>query len=222
MITLKYFGRLTTTGIVLLVHTSYIIYYYFRDGTVDPADLLGYPLFVFLSWWAGLQYDWAKYYSEKDTLTQLYNRRFVTESYGRMAALAQRNGARLYLMVIDCDNFKEINDKYSHHTGDQVLQAISRLLVRHTRQSDITARWGGDEFVVIGQYKDEEGLQAMLRRLEAECARLSGELGVPVTVSIGSSLYPDDSADLFELIQTADRRMYQAKAAKKSSLHPVP
>ncbi|WP_426449892.1 GGDEF domain-containing protein [Paenibacillus sp. S-38] len=212
---MNYFGRLTVTGIVLLVHTSYILYYYHRDSTVDPADLLGYPLFVLLSWWAGLQYDRAKYYSEKDTLTELYNRRFVTDSFGRLSALADRNGVKLYVLVLDCDNFKEINDKYSHQTGDRVLHAISGMLVRHTRQSDIAARWGGDEFVIVGQHKDDEGLQAMLRRLEAECARLSEELSLPVAVSVGAALYPDDSRDLFELMQAADRRMYQAKVAKK-------
>ncbi|MCZ8523430.1 MULTISPECIES: GGDEF domain-containing protein [Paenibacillus] len=212
---MKYLGRLTTTAIIAFVHTSYLIYYYFRDGIVDTADLLGYPLLLFLAWWAGLQYDRAKYYSEKDSLTNLYNRRFVTASFDKMGALANRNGAKLYVLVMDCDNFKEINDRYSHHTGDKVLRAISGLLLRHTRQSDVVARWGGDEFVVLGQYKDNEGLQAMLLRLQDECARLSEQYGMHIAISIGSSLYPDDSRDLYGLIKTADRHMYQAKAAKR-------
>ncbi|MFC4102144.1 GGDEF domain-containing protein [Paenibacillus xanthanilyticus] len=212
---MKYKGRLLTLSTVLSVHTLYIVYYFFRDGAVDLFDLLGYPLFGVLAYWAGLQYDRAVYYSDKDVLTNLYNRRFLIKAFDKAKSLASRMNGSLFLLVIDCDNFKEINDRDGHAKGDRVLTAIGDVLVASTRGSDLVARWGGDEFVVVGHHKDDTGLQAILGRLESQLTEVSAQMGVRIQVSIGSALYPRDGGDLYDLMKIADANMYASKRARK-------
>jgi diguanylate cyclase (GGDEF)-like protein len=97
------------------------------------------------------------------------------------------------VLVIDCNNFKEINDTFGHQKGDYVLSTIAETLTNTTRKSDIVARWGGDEFLVIGHYKDKTGLQTLLKRLNNDLENLSKLANIDVGVSIGSSIFPDDS-----------------------------
>ncbi len=120
------------------------------------------------------------------------------------------------MLVIDCNNFKEINDTFGHQKGDYVLSTIAETLTNTTRKSDIVARWGGDEFLVIGHYKNETGLQTLLKRLNNDLENLSEQVSIDVGVSIGSAIFPDDSQDLDELIKTADHNMYEYKEQRKS------
>ncbi|MFB9331086.1 GGDEF domain-containing protein [Paenibacillus aurantiacus] len=212
---MKIKGRFITLSTVLSVHSLYILYYYFRDAAVDIFDLLGYPLFGTLAYWAGLQYDRAVYYSDKDVLTNLYNRRFLIKAFEKAKSLASRMNSSLFLLVIDCDNFKQINDREGHLKGDRVLAAIGEVLVASTRGSDLVARWGGDEFVVVGHHKDGSGLQSILARLENELAEVSKQMSVSINVSIGSALYPRDGGDLYDLMKVADANMYASKRSRK-------
>ncbi|MCM3624335.1 GGDEF domain-containing protein [Brevibacillus borstelensis] len=212
---MRYTGRIFSSIAIFLVHLVYIIYYFFRDGKVEPFDLYTYPLLIVYGYLMGKQYDKMKFYSEKDELTGLYNRRFVIKTFEKIASLTERANSKLFLMVIDCDNFKQINDKYGHHKGDLVLIKIAETLTKSTRKSDIVARWGGDEFLIIGHYKDEEGLQTLLKRLDNDLEKLSNQISLDVKVSIGSAIFPDQSQDLEELIKTADRHMYECKEQRK-------
>ncbi|MCR2805838.1 GGDEF domain-containing protein [Paenibacillus soyae] len=215
---MKYKGRLLVVSITLSLHTVYILYYYLRDGMVDMMDILGYPLFFALAYWAGHQYDKALYYSEKDVLTNLYNRRFVIQSFDKIAAIASRTSSNLFVLLLDCDNFKEINDVYNHQIGDTVLQRISQILQLNTRKIDIVSRWGGDEFLVLGQYKEQSGVEVLMGRIQKEIAALSDEMGFRVSISIGSAVYNEkEHKDLSSLIKTADENMYRTKATKKHS-----
>lgn len=180
-------------------------------------DLLGYPLFFSISYWCGKKYDKATFFSEKDILTNLYNRRFVIHSFDKIIALADRTNSKLFVLVIDCDNFKDINDLNGHAKGDIVLTSIGKILVSSTRNSDIVARWGGDEFLVIGHYKEEAGLETVVERLESELKILSNQLKMPVIVSIGSAIFPDHNTNLIELIKIADQNMYNNKWMKRSN-----
>ncbi|MFC0212091.1 GGDEF domain-containing protein [Paenibacillus chartarius] len=215
---MKYKGRIFITIFAFLLHSMYIVYYFYRDGKIEPFDVYTYPLLIFGGYWTGKQYDKVKFYSEKDELTGLYNRRFVIKSFEKIASLAERAKSKLFLLVIDCDNFKHINDKYGHHKGDLILTQIAETLIRSTRKSDIAARWGGDEFLVIGHYKDEAGLQTFLKRLHNDLENLSKQVNVGVSVSIGSSIFPDVSRDLDELIKSADQNMYMDKEQRKTGV----
>lgn len=212
---MKYTGRIFGCIGIFLVHMVYLVYYFWRDGKVEPFDLYTYPFLLLYGYWTGKQYDKMKFYSEKDELTGLYNRRFVMKTFEKITSLAERANSKLFLLVIDCDNFKHINDEYGHHKGDLVLTAIGETLVRSTRKSDIAARWGGDEFLVIGHYKDGTGLQSLLHRLDNDFQNLSKQINLPVEVSIGSAVY-DHSGDLDELIKSADQNMYERKKQRKA------
>lgn len=211
---MKYTGRIFGSLGLFLVHSVYIFYYYFRDKSVEPLDLYSYPFLILLGYWAGKQFDKVRFYSEKDELTKIYNRRFVMNTYEKITSIAERTNSKLYVLVIDCDNFKAINDTYGHHKGDIALTKISEILVGSTRKSDIVARWGGDEFLVIGLCNEEDGLQPILQRLEEELKKLSNQINIPIKASIGSAIYPKHSKDLFELINIADNQMYNNKATK--------
>ena len=163
---MKYSGRFIASIGPLFIHSLYIIYYYYRDGKIEPIDLYSSPLILLLGFWAGLQFDKTRFLSERDVLTGIYNRRFVTNSFEQLASFVDRTNRQLFILIIDCDNFKKINDYYGHSRGDQVLKEISEILVDTTRKSDVVARWGGDEFLIIGHYKDDAGLQTVLQRLD--------------------------------------------------------
>ncbi|MCH1624486.1 GGDEF domain-containing protein [Ferdinandcohnia quinoae] len=212
---MKHSGRFFAVGIILSLHTIYLVYYYFRDGQIDIIDLLGYPLFYFIAYWCGKQYDKAQYFSEKDTLTNLYNRRFIMGAFDKIISFADRTNSKLFVLIIDCDNFKEINDSCGHTKGDLVLSNIANILLQSIRKSDVVARWGGDEFLIIGHYKDDAGLQTLIQRLDDQLESLSQQMSLNIKISIGSTIYPDDSNNLEELIKSADQNMYKQKAQNR-------
>lgn len=211
---MKYTGRVIGSLVMFLLHSIYIFYYFWRDKTVEPLDLYSYPFLILCAYWAGKQYDKVKFYSEKDSLTGMYNRRFILSTFKKITYLADKNNNKLFVLVIDCDNFKNINDTYGHHHGDMILKQISEVLIQTTRRKDIIARWGGDEFLVIGYCYNEEDLQPTLQRLEDKLESLSKKANTPIMVSIGSAMYPHHSRDLFDLIKIADHKMYHNKKSK--------
>lgn len=166
-------------------------------------------------WWLGKQYDRAKFYSEKDYLTGLYNRRFIDEIFTKIISSVDRKNEQLTVTILDCNNFKQINDTYGHKTGDLVLKNISSLLLNCVRNSDIIARWGGDEFIIISPYTDRSGTEVMLCRIEKELLELSQETEKEISVTAGIAVYPIDSKDLDDLIKMADVNMYSLKNLSK-------
>jgi diguanylate cyclase (GGDEF)-like protein len=214
----KYKGRLIATMMIMTVHTLYTLYYFKRDGMVDVLDLLGYPVIFIISYWSGLQYDKAVYFSEKDTLTNIYNRRYVISSFDRFLSLAKRSNTTLFVMLLDCDNFKEINDRYNHHLGDEVLRHISKILLGCTRKGDIVSRWGGDEFLILGRYNDSTDIQTIGLEIHRRLVQLSHEMGFSISISMGSAVYAEDRHhDLSGLIREADNNMYNMKIVNKQA-----
>ena len=107
---MRYSGRITVGIGSLLIHSIYLSYYYFRDRKIEPFDLYTSPIIFLLGLWAGYQFDKARFLSERDLLTGMYNRRFVTRSFKQLASLVDRTNSQLFVLIIDCDNFKTIND----------------------------------------------------------------------------------------------------------------
>lgn len=212
---MRYSGRLVACMIIFLIHCLYILYYFYRDGKIESFDLYSTPVLVMIGYWGGFQFDKVRYLSEKDILTGMYNRRFVINTFEKVSLLLERTNHKLFVLVIDCDNFKNINDQYGHNTGDRILKMIGETLVEASRKSDIVARWGGDEFLIIGYYKEEAGLQNLLQRLERSLCNLSNQVEIPIAVSVGSAVYPNHSKNLFNLIKIADDNMYKHKIIKK-------
>lgn len=150
----------------------------------------------------------------QDPLTGLSNKRYVDVLFGQALQLANRPHQALAVFYIDLDNFKPINDSAGHKTGDLVLQEVARRLKASLRSTDICARIGGDEFVVIAtQIEQEQYVQEiaakLLKQLQqpVEIDGHSYELGA----SIGVSLHPRHGQELAELLEKADSAMYQVK-----------
>jgi two-component system, cell cycle response regulator len=155
-----------------------------------------------------------------DGLTGLYNRRFVEEMLRLETARALRTGERLGLIVIDVDHFKSVNDSHGHQAGDEVLQAIGERLVGAVRRPDVVGRYGGEEFVVILPGADSEVLLELAERCRRAIADhpfpLRDGAPLPITVSLGVAGVPEHAITARELVRTADRALYLAKAAGRN------
>ncbi len=158
--------------------------------------------------------------SISDPLTGIYNHNYfykrLEEEFGR----ASRYGMPLSVVMMDVDNFKEINDTFGHRIGDKVLKKISNLLKRSVRASDLIARYGGEEFAEILTYTQKNGAAEEAERLRALVSELSFEeenIDLKVTLSLGVAEYnPDNISNSGELVNRADKALYKAKNAGKN------
>jgi diguanylate cyclase (GGDEF)-like protein len=149
-----------------------------------------------------------------DSLTELYNRRFLMERLSEEVDEAHRYERPLSVLILDVDRFKSINDTYGHSIGDKVLHTIGRHMVATTRSYDIAARFGGEEFCLVLPNTDAAtaaGIAERMRRLiESDEIRTDREHTVKVTVSIGvAGLEATESLD--RLLARADGALYRAK-----------
>jgi len=153
-----------------------------------------------------------------DPLTGVLNRREFDANLDRDLIRAQRKNSPLTLVYIDLDNFKELNDRYGHPIGDDVLRAISRALGRQIRSYDTAARLGGDEFGLILPDADEPIAKAIVSRVIDDLYVLPQVKTYGVTCSIGVVSAASSSISSEELIETADRLMYEVKRAGRGQV----
>lgn len=158
-----------------------------------------------------------EYQAQHDRLTGLANRKHFEESFNRLKNRAHADGSSIGVVFIDVDKFKEINDSYGHDTGDLVLKSIASRMENHLKGKDLKARMGGDEFLVaLADISSKDEITVISDRLIAELntpLSIGGRL-IPITVSGGCSVYPDDACDLETLMQNADTAMYEEKRRK--------
>jgi diguanylate cyclase (GGDEF)-like protein len=158
-----------------------------------------------------------QFLAERDSLTGLFNRRSFTTALQQ--AVEQAPDTRMALVYVDLDNFKLINDLRGHQQGDKVLIDIASRLSAATRSSDVVARIGGDEFVVLVKDIKPEEQAAWCDRLLMQLTGNHGEnaeFGPSATCSIGLAWYPEDGANAEQLLASADEAMYDAKRAGKN------
>jgi diguanylate cyclase (GGDEF)-like protein len=157
--------------------------------------------------------------SNRDGLTQLFNRRFVEETLAKEFARAKRYGHTLAVILTDIDHFKAVNDNYGHLTGDEVLRVVSRRLEGCLRETDILGRYGGEEFLIVLPETDVAGAQILAERLrstmEAEPVEHDGET-LSITISLGLTEISTNSASYETLISEADSALYHSKAAGRN------
>ncbi len=151
-----------------------------------------------------------------DPLTGLYNRRFLVEQAPRLWRMARRDGSRVAALVLDLDHFKRLNDAYGHAAGDAVLREVAHALSATVRPSDIVARTGGEELVVLGLVSDPDEATHLAERLRCAIAGSRTPDGHAVTASVGVALTrPVDEEsptdELWRLVDRADAAMYEAK-----------
>jgi diguanylate cyclase (GGDEF)-like protein/PAS domain S-box-containing protein len=150
-----------------------------------------------------------------DPLTQLPNRRLLTDRIHQALSKAKRDGGQLALIFVDLDKFKPINDRYGHAAGDQLLQAVAHRLRVCVRESDTVARVGGDEFVVLLTVVHQTSDATCVAEKIHASLRLPFDLplgqSVQISSSIGVALYPEHGLDEATLSHHADVAMYTAK-----------
>jgi len=157
--------------------------------------------------------------SSRDSLTGLYNRWFVLEKIDSEMNRALRHGSPMSLLMLDVDHFKQVNDTWGHPAGDQVLQAIGKLLRESCRVYDVPGRYGGEEFCVVLPETKVGNTNVVAERIRSRLAATElpcGETSITITASIGiAGLEESDSAASLSpaaLIDRADRALYSAKS----------
>jgi diguanylate cyclase (GGDEF)-like protein len=165
----------------------------------------------------------AKLFSETDPLTGLYNLRAFNIIVDRAFNQAVRYSRPMSLVMIDSDNLKQVNDTFGHETGNRLLQQIVAGVKTQLRSTDVLARYGGDEFVVLlpetGTRGAREVAERIRRSVEATGLQVRDTI-VPTTVSIGVASYPDDGVDLSLLLDKADKAMYRSKQEGRNRSTP--
>jgi len=154
-----------------------------------------------------------------DSLTGLPNMRLLHDRLNQAITRGYRRNSIVAALFIDLDSFKQINDCMGHCKGDQLLQQVSARLLKSVREIDTVARMGGDEFVILLEdVQDIEKINAITKRLICNISKpynISGT-SVPVTASIGISIFPYDSTDADTLLQKAEHAMHQVKHESKN------
>jgi diguanylate cyclase (GGDEF)-like protein len=212
---MRYKGRIITFLLVLIINLLYTSYYFLRNGYIDWIEYIGYPILLPLAWWFGKQYDKAKYFSEKDPLTGIYNRRYVESAFATVKSRLEQNGQSGAVLLLDVNDFKLVNDLLGHKIGDEYLLLITNQLKKSVRKTDIVARWGGDEFLILlPDIQKKVELDQMLERIHQNLKQLSYH-DVKISVSIGAARYPKHGKCLDDLLKVADKNMYHLKSQKK-------
>jgi diguanylate cyclase (GGDEF)-like protein len=152
----------------------------------------------------------------RDGLTNLYNRRFLAARIHDEVARARRESQPLSVIMIDIDHFKRINDLWGHAAGDEVLQRVADTLIWYVRPDDLSARFGGEEFVALLPGTDVAQAEEIAERIRAAIEKLHipafGAVPAPhVTASLGVARLESAPDDVDELLRRADDAMYEAK-----------
>jgi diguanylate cyclase (GGDEF)-like protein/putative nucleotidyltransferase with HDIG domain len=154
-----------------------------------------------------------------DTLTGLPNARSMYLRFEQEASRARRTGRPFQVVMLDLDDFKQVNDTFGHKAGDQVLREVARLLQAQLREYDFLARYAGDEFVALVQELSEDQTEDLRERIEQAVGRFSlhvrGTEHARVGISVGSATYGRHGETLDQLIIAADEAMYAAKSDHK-------
>lgn len=163
-------------------------------------------------------YDEIKELSIRDPLSNIYNRRYFIERLSEEISRSDRYSRTFSLLILDIDDFKDINDTYGHLTGDKVLQSLISVVKKAIRDVDILARYGGDEFVIIMPEVDPFNAFRIAERVRrsVENKRFDYLNGKSVTLSFGVASYPDHGDSEKTLIYSADLAMYKSKERGKN------
>jgi diguanylate cyclase (GGDEF)-like protein len=165
----------------------------------------------------------AEAQSVTDDLTGLSNSRYLNAALRREAKRASRSGRPLSLLFLDLDGFKQVNDTHGHQAGSRTLAEAAGVIRGCARETDVVARFGGDEFSLILPDTSQDGAVSVARRirerLRAACYLTSEGLSIRLTASIGVATLPDVAASAEELLKAADTAMYRVKASGKDGIY---
>jgi diguanylate cyclase (GGDEF)-like protein len=155
--------------------------------------------------------------SVRDPLTGLYNRRYLEEVLTVEMIRAARKPYPIGIIMADIDHFKQFNDTYGHAAGDAVLIQLADLFRAHVRGSDVTCRYGGEEFIILLPEASREIAQVRAEQIRADVGQLhveyEGRILAAVTLSLGVAVFPEHGSTGEALLAAADTAMYHAKRA---------
>src|SRR5581483_3620075 len=212
-------GRYGLQAVALLVAPLYLTYRVYR-GYLDRVDALARKNRELHS-----MYERAHAESLTDPLTELPNRRFIIAHAEAELARARREGYEVAFLVVDINDFKAINDRYGHADGDLALRTVASALRAGLRSYDACGRYAGDEFVLIlsrcgGDLADKRAAELS----DAVATRLPDSefpSDRPLSISIGTAIFPNDGGRYDELVAVADSRMYARKHRLRRAILPT-
>ncbi len=156
-----------------------------------------------------------------DSLTQVYNRRYFLERFHEELERSQKNNLNLSFLMLDVDNFKKYNDRYGHLVGDAILRQVAKTIRDTVRQIDFIGRYGGEEISIVltETGRQQAGFVAeRIRRAIEDSRFLVYDENLSVQISIGVSIFPENSLKALQLIEKADQALYQAKETGKNKV----
>jgi diguanylate cyclase (GGDEF)-like protein len=156
-----------------------------------------------------------------DPLTGLPNARYLSLRFEEEAARARRTDRSFQVVMLDLDEFKNVNDTYGHKTGDRMLREVAHLISGQLREYDFLARYGGDEFVALVQEVVGAQVEDLCMRIESAVSKFSMGVGknrfARVGISVGTATFGVDGETLDQLVVAADNEMYRVKSSHRSS-----
>jgi diguanylate cyclase (GGDEF)-like protein len=155
----------------------------------------------------------------RDPLTGLWNRRYFEERLKEEISRSQRAGSsrKFSVLVVDINDFKEINDTHGHQMGDRLLKWVGVFLTDHLRTHDVPCRTGGDEFTVLLPDLSSEDCGRIISRLRDQLHAANAGRDIPVALSLGTASWPEEGTAAEALIATADEAMYVDKRRQKAA-----
>jgi diguanylate cyclase (GGDEF)-like protein len=165
--------------------------------------------------------DTLKQRANVDSLTGLYNRRFLEDYARKLLAMARRRQQPVSVIMMDLDHFKTFNDMYGHETGDRILREVAKTITGRTREANLAARFGGEEFVVFLPDTGPGACLQVAERIRQAVMRMQIPSGTDkalpqVTVSLGIAAFPDHGHSLAEVLQASDKALYESKRAGRN------
>ncbi len=161
--------------------------------------------------------------ASRDYLTNLYNRRYFQQISQDLINIARREGGTLSIIILDIDKFKMVNDTYGHNAGDQVLKQLASILTDHTRDSDIVARLGGEEFALLLLNSDRNGAAILAEKLrktvEDHTVTIDSKTAISFTISLGvSSADVKSDTTIDSALNDSDTALYKAKNSGRNKV----
>ncbi len=157
--------------------------------------------------------------SDRDSLTGLFNHGYLLRRLQEEISLAGRSGRSFTAVILDLNEFKQVNDEHGHLVGDEVLEFVAGVIHGRVREHDVVARYGGDEFCLVLPETDRAGADAVIKKLRAAIDSLSTLLETwlhcPISFECGISTYPEDGETVQTLIAQADAQLYKDKQLQR-------